>query len=196
MARKSKRSMTVEEKKEEVRQRAKKWNSDNPERAAASRRAWYLRNKEKMRKYNLNYRKEHSEELKQKDAERYKKDDSRKIGNRERVRNHPEENRERVKKWQKDNPEKFKWQRQIVDARRRAKMKKVPYEEISPELIYAKDGGICGICGKPLEMSDFSIDHIVPISKGGGHVEGNVHSAHKLCNIRRGNRPLDILYSI
>ena len=75
-------------------------------------------------------------------------------------------------------------------------MRNVPYEKIDREEIYQKDGMICGICGKPLERSDFTVDHIIPISKGGGHVFGNVHSAHRICNIRRGTKPLDFLYSL
>ena len=79
---------------------------------------------------------------------------------------------------------------------RRARIANNPIESISPLLVYQRDGGICGICGKELDMSDFTVDHIIPISKGGGHVYANVHSAHRTCNVRRGNRPLDILYSI
>jgi len=190
------RILTNEEKKEEAKRRAKKWYLDNPERAVASRRAWYLRNKEKMRQYNADYRKEHKEDLQKYEIYRYENNAKRKESCKKWVNNNPEKNRERVKNWQRDNPDKCRGNRLKNSAKRRAKIKKGPHEFISPDLIYAKDQGLCGICGKHLERSEFTIDHIVPISKGGGHVEGNVHSAHRLCNIRRSNRPLDVLYSI
>ncbi len=185
----------MEDKKEIARIRATKWCLDNPERAAASRRAWYLRNKEKMRLYNLEYRKINHDELVEYDRKRNATEE--RVAQHKKWRDaHPETNRGKVMKWRKDNPEKARETQCNSQGARRARMKNSPYERIDPAIVYAKDGGICGICGKHLEMSDFTMDHIVPISKGGGHLEANVHSAHRLCNIRRGNRPLNILYSI
>jgi 5-methylcytosine-specific restriction endonuclease McrA len=34
----------------------------------------------------------------------------------------------------------------------------------------------------------WTIDHIVPIAKGGKHVRENLQLAHKLCNQRKGAR--------
>lgn len=99
----------------------------------------------------------------------------------------------RASKWYYDNLEKAKEAKRAWYLRNK---RSVPYEKINREDVYLKDGMICGICGGCLEMSDFTIDHIIPISKGGGHVFGNVHSAHRICNIRRGTKPLEILYSI
>lgn len=55
-----------------------------------------------------------------------------------------------------------------------------------------RDRGRCGICRKrvaalrgPMRPS---IDHIVPLSKGGGHELANVQLAHYQCNLRKGNR--------
>jgi len=33
-----------------------------------------------------------------------------------------------------------------------------------------------------------SIDHILPLSKGGSHSQENVQWAHLVCNTRKGNR--------
>jgi 5-methylcytosine-specific restriction endonuclease McrA len=185
----------MEEKKETARLRANKWYRDNPDRAKVARRAWYLRNKEKMRKYNLKYRKEHHEELLQFDRNRSKTEE-RRAQNRKCLAKNPERNRERVRKWEMDNPEKALTNHRNCLEHRRANMRKVPFEKIDRNLVYKKDDGICGICGKPLEMSDFTLDHIIPIAKGGGHLYANVHSAHRICNIRRGTKPLEILYSL
>lgn len=56
----------------------------------------------------------------------------------------------------------------------------------------------CHICGRPIDYSlpagdpwSFEVDEIVPVSKGGSPIDrGNVAPAHRICNERRGNRPL------
>ena len=54
---------------------------------------------------------------------------------------------------------------------------------------------VCGICGLSIPKNarfphpkSLSIDHIIPISKGGQHTLDNVQLAHLSCNVRRGNR--------
>lgn len=148
-----------------------------------------------MRKYNLEYRGTNHAELLQFDRDRSKTEE-RKAQNRKCKAKNPEQNRARVKKWEMDNPERALTNHRHCLEHRRAKMRKVPFEKIDRKLVYLKDDGICGICGNPLEMSDLTLDHIIPISKGGGHVYANVHSAHRICNIRRGTRPPDFLYSL
>lgn len=56
--------------------------------------------------------------------------------------------------------------------------------------VYKKDNGICWICGKPcdytLDGNDNyypSIDHVIPIAKGGKDCWDNVRLAHRGCNI-------------
>lgn len=77
----------------------------------------------------------------------------------------------------------------------RAKMRGLPAEEgITLKKIIERDGLNCAICGlvciyggDSLAPLYPSIDHIVPISKGGGHTWENVQLAHRLCNIRKSN---------
>ena len=46
----------------------------------------------------------------------------------------------------------------------------------------------CGICGDPIEkMHDASIDHIVPLSKGGLNNPKNMQLAHEWCNRAKGD---------
>lgn len=37
-----------------------------------------------------------------------------------------------------------------------------------------------------------SLDHKVPLSRGGAHVESNCALAHRICNIRKGSDLLDV----
>ena len=58
---------------------------------------------------------------------------------------------------------------------------------IRKQLINSK-GAVCSICGKPIKnMKDCTIDHIIPVSKGGLTTIENCRLAHLKCNQLRGN---------
>lgn len=42
--------------------------------------------------------------------------------------------------------------------------------------------GVCHYCGRPASPKDLTMDHIVPISRGGRTTKGNVVPACKECN--------------
>lgn len=80
--------------------------------------------------------------------------------------------------------------------RKRARIKGVEYEPgITLKKLIERDGNICQICGKPCDADDHSygssgplypsIDHIVPMAKGGPHTWGNVQLAHVICNSKK-----------
>lgn len=86
------------------------------------------------------------------------------------------------------------------EMRRKASLLGVRSHYIDPELVFKRDRFTCRICAEPLDMkADFphpnypTIDHILPLSKGGDHTFGNVQSAHFLCNSRKGNQVDDEL---
>ena len=65
--------------------------------------------------------------------------------------------------------------------------------------IYNRDKWICQICKKPVEKDlsfpnpkRASLDHIIPLSRGGTHESGNVQLAHLSCNTSKGNRVGDV----
>jgi 5-methylcytosine-specific restriction endonuclease McrA len=58
--------------------------------------------------------------------------------------------------------------------------------------IFERDGWRCGICRRRVSQKlswphprSVSLDHIVPISAGGGHVRENVQCSHLECNLRK-----------
>lgn len=61
----------------------------------------------------------------------------------------------------------------------------------------------CHICGGAIDYTlpaghpmSFEVDEIVPVSKGGSPIDrANVAAAHRICNEKRGNRPLASLSS-
>lgn len=55
--------------------------------------------------------------------------------------------------------------------------------------VYNKTEGKCGICHKHIDLSlnfphhnSFTVDHIIPIAKGGDHSFDNMQPAHMICN--------------
>lgn len=82
--------------------------------------------------------------------------------------------------------------------RRRAREHGCAYEDFSKWEIFERDGWRCGICGvsTPRSLSgkqnDRSpqLDHILPLSRGGGHTRSNVQCCCRRCNMEKGARPL------
>jgi 5-methylcytosine-specific restriction endonuclease McrA len=52
--------------------------------------------------------------------------------------------------------------------------------------IAIRDHWTCHICHKKVTEADWSLDHLIPLSKGGAHTPANVALAHRRCNSRRG----------
>jgi 5-methylcytosine-specific restriction endonuclease McrA len=68
-------------------------------------------------------------------------------------------------------------------------------EDFGYEEIFERDGWRCGICGERIDKTvvhpdrrSASLDHVVPLSKGGEHSRANVQAAHLGCNSTKGNR--------
>ena len=83
----------------------------------------------------------------------------------------------------------------LENHRRRARHYGVEYEPIRKEAVFERDGWTCGICELPVDPTAVfpepgapTLDHIVPMSRGGGHVLTNVQLAHNYCNTAKGNR--------
>ena len=63
--------------------------------------------------------------------------------------------------------------------------------------------GICQLCDEPIPDREFdkhdpempSIDHIIPISRGGSHALDNLQLAHYFCNLSKHNKLEDELIS-
>lgn len=95
---------------------------------------------------------------------------------------------------------KNKQKRDSTNHRKRARKYGVAYEPINLIKVFERDGWICGICNDPIDPAvpwpddrSKSLDHIVPMSKGGGHVWSNVQAAHLGCNVDKADRMGDAL---
>jgi len=90
--------------------------------------------------------------------------------------------------WCKANPDK----KRSNDQRYRAKKRGVDLKKFSNIEIFERDGWMCGICGQKINRKlkwphprSKSLDHIVPLSRGGAHIPQNVQAAHLRCNLSK-----------
>ena len=91
------------------------------------------------------------------------------------------------------------------EAKRRAKIKSVLVDkDITLQRLYKRDHGTCYLCGEACDWNDKeerngtiicgdiypSIDHVIPLAKGGLHSWENVKLAHRKCNTEKNDRLL------
>lgn len=68
-------------------------------------------------------------------------------------------------------------------------------EDINHTEVFDAHGWICHLCGGEIsqlagrdDWMRVTLDHIIPLSKGGEHVWANVAPAHWRCNMDKGDR--------
>lgn len=110
-------------------------------------------------------------------------------------RKYREEHINNVRKYARD------WSRrhpaQSLDAchRRRTRKKNAFVQKVNRKEVFERDGWICQYCGEPVDPNlngrhpmMASLDHIIPISKGGTHEPRNVQLVHFRCNCKKGDK--------
>lgn len=85
--------------------------------------------------------------------------------------------------------------RRDAEHRRRARERAAFVAPVRRSEIYKRDGYMCRLCGDPMMMGQAvphpkapTIDHVIPLAKGGTHEPANVQAAHFLCNSIKGDR--------
>lgn len=79
--------------------------------------------------------------------------------------------------------------------KRRALLHDAMVEEFRREDIFERDRWQCGLCGLQInpalkfpDPGSASVDHVIPLSRGGTHEPANAQASHLLCNVRKSNR--------
>ncbi len=82
-----------------------------------------------------------------------------------------------------------------ADQRRRALKLGATVEKFESVEVFERDGWICGLCGDPVDKTlswphpqSASLDHVLPLSRGGPHSKANTQLAHLTCNVIKGAR--------
>lgn len=81
--------------------------------------------------------------------------------------------------------------RRCTDANAKARAKRLGcevVEDVSIDEVRRRDNETCHLCGEWVSVHEQSLDHVIPLSKGGAHTYDNIKLAHGLCNSRKGDR--------
>lgn len=83
----------------------------------------------------------------------------------------------------------FKWRRNEALRDQRIKVNGEVHWDITLEKLVKRDKNICYLCNEEVHMDKHynhnmygSIDHVIPLAKGGTHTWNNVKLAHRICN--------------
>lgn len=75
---------------------------------------------------------------------------------------------------------------------RQARVRGATVEPFNYVEIFERDGWICALCGGPVDRlvkyphpMSVSLDHIIPVARGGEHSRRNSQTAHLVCNSRK-----------
>jgi 5-methylcytosine-specific restriction endonuclease McrA len=132
-------------------------------------RTWYLNNAERQRNKTKVWRKENPEKVAEQKKRSYKKN--------------PQAQHIRNKRWKESNPLKVQEQ----DLRRRARiLNNGTYEVTVKELSKIKNS-ICLYCGS---NKNITVEHVIPVSRGGTHSIGNLVPACGSCNYSKGAKTI------
>lgn len=63
------------------------------------------------------------------------------------------------------------------------KIKRKQFSSTERTKIYNKSKGRCAICGKFVPYDNFTVDHIIPLAKGGSNAMDNLQVACSVCNL-------------
>lgn len=106
----------------------------------------------------------------------------------------PERNRENLDRWRKANPERHHEQIRRAQNKRRAWKQESPGDGISQRSWHRqlmRQRGRCAYCNKlPPQGERLTMEHIIPLSRGGAHSEGNITPACSRCNLEKNDRLL------
>ncbi len=146
------------------------WRPTNQDAIRIQGKKWRTENREHYKQYMADWHSKNAEQI------------------HERHRAWREANPTWHSEWKKAHPDRVN----LWSTNRRAKARAQGYEKYDRAAIYQRDSGCCRLCSKPIDLLlpssskfGFTIDHIIPISRGGGDVVDNVQSAHRDCNLRK-----------
>jgi 5-methylcytosine-specific restriction endonuclease McrA len=79
--------------------------------------------------------------------------------------------------------------------RRRARLLDAWVEDVDIAVVFERDEGLCGICTEVIDLAldwphrmSLTLDHVVPLARGGEHSYRNTQVAHAVCNSRKSDR--------
>lgn len=91
--------------------------------------------------------------------------------------------------WRKRNPDHVRRKAVQYEGNRRARLMSMEnrFSDSDVKDLMSLQGERCANCGKSLSRAKYEIDHIVPISRGGGNSRSNIQILCRGCNRKKGN---------
>jgi len=161
----------------------KQYRQENKEQIAEHQKQYYQDNKEHRLEYSKQWQKDNKEQVAER-KKQYREDNKERIA--EYAKQYKQDNKEQIleynKQWQKDNKELVN----AKNAKRRAIKRGVTVENFTAQDVLDMWGTVCHICFDPIDLNDWHMDHVYPLSKGGEHSLNNVKPSHPKCNMVKG----------
>jgi 5-methylcytosine-specific restriction endonuclease McrA len=76
----------------------------------------------------------------------------------------------------------------MIRGRHRLPVDHAHHVGLTKHRLFARDRNVCAYCGGQFAEAGLTVEHIVPVSRGGRHEWTNVVTACRSCNTRKGNR--------
>jgi 5-methylcytosine-specific restriction endonuclease McrA len=161
---------TPEQERERKRLVAARWRAANPDEAKRRRAQWRATNQEHIKAYRQAYWRRDLEASRARDRARREQ--------------YAERKKATLAAWKRENRGRLA----ELQARSRARARGNEWEPIDRDAVFERDGGICHLCGGLVDPASWHLDHIQPLSKGGGHLLANVAVTHPFCNLSKHDR--------
>lgn len=194
--------------KEKHRHRARQWYQKDPEHARRLQAEWKAknpdrvkaiqeRNKPKKAAYKKLYRQQNAKRLSEQHADyRRRTADRIKSYGAAYYRANKEVVLERIRKCIEKKPKLYFYLHKAAKHRRAVRLKNSgPTERFTDLEIFERDSWVCQLCHRPVDRTlqypdpmSPSLDHKLPIARGGGHTRKNVQCAHLCCNLSKRDR--------
>lgn len=173
-------------------ERLAQYNKDHPEKQKTIQKRWRDNNPSKVKEKMARWRAANIEKAKEQGrAYRLANPEKTALKNKKYRTESPGKLKAACQRWKKNNPKKLS----DLNRHRRARIAGATVEVFASQEIYERDKWRCGICGEWVNSQlvfptprSASLDHIIPITKGGGHSRANTQLAHLVCNMRKGDR--------
>lgn len=160
-----------------------KWRAANPDKVKAYTIKWRLAHKERVKETASKYNRLNRQKKKRYASGYYQMNRKAKVSYSAKYRQeHPNKVAETQRNWLKKNYQKVL----AKNARRRVRKRGNQVEPYSRIDIIKRDGSRCHICKRIVAKRELTLDHLIPVSKGGPDAPWNVAVAHRSCNSQRG----------
>lgn len=75
--------------------------------------------------------------------------------------------------------------KKIANVGNKKKIKRKRYSAEQRKIIYQRADGRCKLCGRKIELNNFSLDHVIPLSMGGADSMSNLQASCRGCNFQK-----------